>query len=35
MRIDRNFEERTYRYSDVKFMMDEAVDGIMEKVSKM
>jgi len=35
MRTERTFEERTYRYEDVKFMMDEAVEGIMEKVSKM
>ena len=35
MRTARTFEERTYRYEDVKFMMDEAVEGIMEKVSKM
>ena len=31
----RSFEERTFRYEDVKFMMDEAIPGILEKASKM
>lgn len=35
MRSERTFENRTYRYSDMKFMMDEAIPGILEKVSKM
>ena len=31
----RSFEERTYRYEDVKFIMDEAIPGIKEKAKKM
>ncbi|MFC1608507.1 thymidylate synthase, partial [Candidatus Latescibacterota bacterium] len=31
----RSFEERTFRYEDVKFIMDEAVPGILEKAKKM
>jgi hypothetical protein len=31
----RNFEERVFNYSDVKFIMDEARPAIMEKVAKM
>ncbi len=29
------FENRTFRYSDMKFMMDDAVPAILEKASKM
>ena len=32
---NRTFEERTFRYEDVKFIMDEAVPKILEKASKM
>jgi thymidylate synthase len=32
---NRQFEERTYRYEDVKSMMEEAIPGILEKASKM
>jgi thymidylate synthase len=31
----RSFEERTYRYEDVKELMDSAVPGILVKASKM
>ena len=31
----RSFEERTFRYEDVKFIMDEAIPGILEKAKKM
>jgi thymidylate synthase len=31
----RSFEERTYRYEDVKFMMDDAVPAIREKAAGM
>lgn len=31
----RTFDERTYRYEDVKFMMDAAIPGILEKASRM
>ena len=31
----RTFEERTFRYADVKDLMDEAIPGILEKASKM
>jgi thymidylate synthase len=31
----RSFEERTYRYEDIKFMMDEAVPAIREKARNM
>ncbi|MBN1153662.1 hypothetical protein JXB12_01935 [candidate division KSB1 bacterium] len=31
----RTFEERTFRYAEVKFIMDEAIPGILEKASKM
>jgi len=31
----RSFEERTYRYEDVKFMMDEAIPAIREKAKNM
>lgn len=31
----RTFEERTFRYEDVKFIMDEAVPKILEKAAKM
>ncbi|MEE9170713.1 MAG: thymidylate synthase [bacterium] len=31
----RTFEERTYRYEDIKFIMDEAIPSILEKASKM
>jgi thymidylate synthase len=29
------FENRTFNYSDMKFMMDDAIPGILEKASKM
>ncbi|MBN2008268.1 hypothetical protein JW960_02855 [candidate division KSB1 bacterium] len=32
---DRTFEERTYRYADMKFIMDDAIPGIMEKARNM
>lgn len=32
---NRTFEERTYRYEDVKCIMDEAIPLILEKASKM
>ena len=32
---NRSFEERTFRYKDVKYIMDEAVPGILDKASKM
>ena len=32
---NRSFEERTFRYEDVKYIMDEAVPGILDKASKM
>ncbi len=32
---ERSFEERTFRYSDMKIIMDEAIPGIMDKVAKM
>ncbi len=35
MQKERSFEERTYRYADVGFMMDEAIEGIKAKVAKM
>ena len=31
----RSFEERTFRYEDVKFIMDEAIPGILEKAKNM
>ncbi len=31
----RSFEERTFRYEDVKDIMEEAVPGILDKASKM
>jgi thymidylate synthase len=31
----RSFEERSYRYEDVGFMMEEAVPAIREKAAKM
>lgn len=31
----RTFDERTYRYEDVKFMMEAAIPGILEKASRM
>jgi thymidylate synthase len=31
----RSFEQRTFRYEDVKFMMDEAIPAILDKASKM
>jgi thymidylate synthase len=31
----RSFDERTYRYEDVKFMMDDAIPGIREKAARM
>jgi len=31
----RTFEQRTFRYADMKFIMDEAIPGILEKASKM
>lgn len=31
----RTFEQRTFRYRDVKYIMEEAVPGILEKASKM
>ncbi len=35
MKAERSFDERTYRYTDMKFMMDEAVKGILDKVAAM
>ena len=35
MQDERSFEERTYRYADIGFMMEEAVPGIKEKVARM
>ena len=32
---NRSFDERTYRYEDMKIIMDEAVPAILDKVSKM
>jgi len=32
---ERSFEERSYRYEDMKMIMDEAIPGILEKVAKM
>jgi thymidylate synthase len=31
----RTFEERCYRYEDMKFMMDESIPSIREKVLRM
>ena len=31
----RTFEERSYRYEDVKYIMDESVPAILDKASKM
>ena len=31
----RTFEERCYRYADIKFMMDESIPAILEKASQM
>jgi thymidylate synthase len=31
----RSFDERTYRYADMKMFMDEAIPGILEKARKM
>jgi thymidylate synthase len=31
----RSFDERTYRYEDMKMFMDEAIPGILEKAAKM
>jgi thymidylate synthase len=31
----RSFEERTYRYEDIKFMMDDAIPAIREKARTM
>jgi len=31
----RSFDERTYRYADMKMFMDEAIPGILEKAAKM
>ena len=35
MHAERSFADRTYRYVDMKFIMDEAVAAIHEKVAKM
>ncbi|MEE9189954.1 MAG: thymidylate synthase [Candidatus Neomarinimicrobiota bacterium] len=35
MHKERSFEERTYRYEDMKGIMEEAIPGILEKVAKM
>ena len=32
---ERSFDERCYRYDDMKMIMEEAIPGIMEKVAKM
>lgn len=32
---NRTFEERTYRYEDVKFLMDESIPAILEKAKNM
>jgi thymidylate synthase len=32
---NRSFEERCYRYEDVKFMMDDAIPAIRERAAKM
>jgi len=32
---NRSFEERTYRYTDMKILMDEAIPDILEKSSKI
>lgn len=32
---ERPFEDRTYRYEDMKFIMDEAIPGILNKVAQM
>ena len=29
------FEQRTFRYDEIKFMMDDAIPGILEKAAKM
>ena len=31
----RSFEERTFRYEDVKDIMEEAVPGILDKAARM
>jgi thymidylate synthase len=31
----RPFEKRTARYTDVKYLMDEAIPGILEKAQRM
>ncbi len=35
MHTERSFEDRTFRYTDMKMIMDEAIPGIMEKVAGM
>ena len=35
MNKERSFEDRTYRYEDMKGIMEEAIPGILEKVAKM
>jgi thymidylate synthase len=35
MHKERSFEDRTYRYQDMKGVMEEAIPGILEKVAKM
>jgi thymidylate synthase len=35
MHKERSFEDRTYRYEDMKGIMEEAIPGILEKVAKM
>jgi thymidylate synthase len=35
MHKERSFEDRTYRYADMKGVMKEAIPGILEKVEKM
>jgi hypothetical protein len=32
---NRSFEERTYRYEDMKILMEEAIPDILDKASKM
>jgi hypothetical protein len=35
MHKERSFEDRTYRYEDMKGIMEEAIPSILEKVAKM
>jgi thymidylate synthase len=35
MQKERSFEDRTYRFEDIKGVMEEAIPGIIEKVTKM